>query len=52
MKKLPLNIANFEELITKNHIYVDKTQQMYEMLSQGTYYFLARPRRFGKSLLI
>lgn len=52
MKKLPLNIANFEDLITKNYIYVDKTRHIYEMLNEGKYYFLARPRRFGKSLLI
>jgi len=52
MKKLPLSIQTFEEIIKKNMLYVDKTAFVYEMISGGKYYFLSRPRRFGKSLLL
>jgi len=51
MKKLPLGIQEFSKLKEENYIYVDKTQQIYELL-QHQYYFLSRPRRFGKSLLL
>lgn len=53
MKKLPLNIQTFRDLIDEGYIYVDKTKQIYDLIaSGGKYYFLSRPRRFGKSLLI
>ncbi|MCL2115483.1 MAG: ATP-binding protein [Methanobrevibacter sp.] len=52
MKKLPLGIATFSEIIEDNYIYVDKTRAIYEMIIQGKIYFLSRPRRFGKSLLV
>lgn len=53
MKRLPLGIQTFSKLITDNYIYVDKTKQIHQLLtSGGKYYFLSRPRRFGKSLLI
>ena len=52
MKKLPLGIQNFREIIEENHVYVDKTMFIHEMLSNGKCYFLSRPRRFGKSLLL
>lgn len=52
MKKLPLAISEFPELIEDSYIYVDKTQQMYEMVNYSKYVFLSRPRRFGKSLLV
>ena len=52
MKKLPIGIDNFKEIITDNHCYVDKTDLIHQLISQGKYYFLSRPRRFGKSLLI
>lgn len=52
MKKLPLNLQTFSELITENYVYVDKTEHIYNLISLGKTYFLARPRRFGKSLLI
>jgi len=52
MKKLPIGISDFRELIQENYIYVDKTQYIYKLIKQGKYYFLSRPRRFGKSLLI
>ena len=52
MKNLPLGKQNFEEIIRDNLLYVDKTRQIYTLLTKGSLYFLARPRRFGKSLLI
>ena len=52
MKKLPIGIDNFKEIIRDNHCYVDKTDLIHQLLTQGKYYFLSRPRRFGKSLLI
>ena len=50
--KLPIGIQNFEKLIKNNYVYVDKTAAIYNLIDQGSYYFLSRPRRFGKSLLI
>ncbi|WP_300789601.1 AAA family ATPase, partial [uncultured Bacteroides sp.] len=53
MSKLyPIGIQNFEDLRKKDYIYVDKTALIYQLVSTGKYYFLSRPRRFGKSLLI
>jgi len=52
MKKLSLSIQNFETLITGNHVYADKTRYIYKMVTEGMFYFLARPRRFGKTLLV
>jgi len=52
MKKLPIGISDFKELINVNYIYVDKTEYIYKLINSGKYYFLSRPRRFGKSLLI
>ena len=49
---LPTNQFVFEKIRSKNMIYVDKTQLIYDMISKPDYYFLARPRRFGKSLLV
>ena len=51
-KKLPIGIKNFEALITGNYLYVDKTRYIHKMASEGMFYFLSRPRRFGKSLLV
>ena len=51
-KKLPLGVQSFESLITKNCYYVDKTEQILNMLEGDECYFLARPRRFGKTLLL
>lgn len=50
--KLPIGIQDFESLRMDGYVYVDKTEQMYRLVSQGRYYFLSRPRRFGKSLLL
>ncbi|MDR0913419.1 MAG: AAA family ATPase [Methanobrevibacter sp.] len=52
MKKIGLNIDNFEDMITGDFIYVDKTKHIYNMINEGNKYFLSRPRRFGKTLLI
>ncbi len=52
LKNLPIGIQDFESLIIDNYLYVDKTAIMYKLVSTGRYYFLSRPRRFGKSLLI
>ena len=50
--KYPIGIQNFESLRKDDFIYVDKTRLVYDLVSDGRYYFLGRPRRFGKSLLI
>jgi hypothetical protein len=50
--KLPIGIQDFESLRIDGYAYVDKTEQIYRLISEGRYYFLSRPRRFGKSLLI
>ena len=50
--KYPIGIQNFGEIRRNGYVYVDKTQLMYKMVSEGKYYFLSRPRRFGKSLLL
>ena len=54
MKKLPLAITTFEKIRdkTSNYLYVDKTEIAYQLINKGEYYFLSRPRRFGKSLFI
>lgn len=51
-KKLPIGIQTFSELITEGYYYVDKTPFIAHMVETGKYYFFARPRRFGKSLLV
>ena len=48
----PIGIQNFEKLREGGYTYIDKTAQIYKLATLGTYYFLSRPRRFGKSLLI
>jgi hypothetical protein len=53
MKNLPIGLQTFSKLITGNYLYVDKTKYIYNLVAEGgQYYFLARPRRFGKSLLL
>ena len=52
MKKLPIGIQNFAKLRNEDCVYVDKTALIYSLITKGSYYFLARPRRFGKSLLV
>jgi len=53
VKRLPIGISDFKKLREENYIYIDKTQYIYKLIIEGGgYYFLSRPRRFGKSLLI
>ena len=51
-KIYPIGIQNFEKIRNDGYLYIDKTALMYQMVKTGSYYFLSRPRRFGKSLLI
>lgn len=51
-RKYPAGVQSFEEVRTDGYVYVDKTPYIYKLLSSGKPYFLSRPRRFGKSLLI
>ena len=50
--KLPVGIQTFEVLRTEGYVYVDKTKYLIDLIDHGKIYFLARPRRFGKSLTI
>ena len=52
LRKLPIGIQDFEKLRQDGYLYVDKTGLIYRLISSGDYYFLSRPRRFGKSMLI
>ncbi len=52
MKRLPIGIQSFRELRTGRYLYVDKTQDIHRLVTMGKYYFLSRPRRFGKSLIV
>ncbi|MBP5455666.1 MAG: ATP-binding protein [Paludibacteraceae bacterium] len=49
--KYPIGIQTFEKVISGNYVYVDKTALVYKLVKSGEYYFISRPRRFGKSLL-
>lgn len=51
-KKLPIGIQSFREIREENYYYVDKTSFALQLITQGKYYFLSRPRRFGKSLFL
>ena len=50
--KFPVGIQSFEDLRNKGFVYIDKTAFVYQLVDTGKYYFLSRPRRFGKSLLM
>ena len=50
--KYPIGIQSFDKIINEGYVYVDKTDLIYRLVKSGTIYFLSRPRRFGKSLLI
>ncbi len=52
MKKLPIGIQTFTEIRSEDYIYIDKTKIALSLIQNGKYYFLSRPRRFGKSLFI
>ena len=52
LQNLPIGIQSFESLRQDGYLYVDKTALVYKLATTGRYYFLSRPRRFGKSLLL
>jgi hypothetical protein len=52
MKSLPIGIQSFKELRNRGCVYVDKTRHILNLINHGKYFFLSRPRRFGKSLLL
>jgi hypothetical protein len=52
LKNMPIGVQNFEKLRKGDYLYVDKTALLYQLVSTGSYYFLSRPRRFGKSMLL
>ncbi|MDR1309103.1 MAG: ATP-binding protein [Deltaproteobacteria bacterium] len=52
MEELPIGMQTFKDLIEGGYVYADKTRYVYDMVRSGKAYFLSRPRRFGKSLLL
>ena len=52
LKRLPVGIQTYSEIVNLNCVYIDKTEYIYKMINLSKYIFLSRPRRFGKSLLI
>ena len=52
MRKYPIGIQTFADIRNDGYLYIDKTRYVEQMVKSGKYYFLSRPRRFGKSLLI
>jgi hypothetical protein len=52
LQNLPVGIQSFEDLRKKGYLYVDKTEDIHRMITTNKIYFLSRPRRFGKSLLV
>ena len=52
LRRYPIGIQNFEQLRNRNCVYIDKTELVYQLVNTNTTYFLSRPRRFGKSLLV
>lgn len=50
--KYPVGIQTFDKMIDGGYVYVDKTDLIYKLVNEGNVYFLGRPRRFGKSLLV
>lgn len=52
MKKLPLGTYTFSQMIEENYYYIDKTEHIYNLVENGKFYFLSRPRRFGKSCFL
>lgn len=51
-RKYPVGIQSFENIVRDGYCYVDKTALVHQLVTSGQYYFLSRPRRFGKSLLV
>lgn len=52
LKKLPIGIQSFEIIREQGYLYIDKTANIFRLVDDGMFYFLSRPRRFGKSLLV
>ena len=52
LKRLPVGIQTFSEVMDLNCLYIDKTEYIWKMIHLSKYIFLSRPRRFGKSLLV
>ena len=52
LKKLPIDVSAFDIMIEKNYLYIDKTEIIHDLITEGRFYFLSRPRRFGKSLFL
>ena len=52
LQNLPIGIQHFETLRKNDYLYVDKTARLLQLIRTGAWYFLARPRRFGKSLTV
>lgn len=52
LKKLPIGYSSLREIVKYNAVYVDKTVMLQRLIAEGKYYFLSRPRRFGKSLTV
>jgi hypothetical protein len=52
MKKIPIGVADFSEIRQGGYFYADKTKFLYPLVKTNAPYFLSRPRRFGKSLLL
>jgi hypothetical protein len=52
MRKYPIGLQEFRKIREGGYLYVDKTQLVHNLIESGSYYFLSRPRRFGKSLLL
>ena len=52
VRKLPVGIQDFEKIIKSGNLYIDKTEFIYRLVHTEVPYFLSRPRRFGKSLLL
>lgn len=50
--KYPIGIQSFDSLISEGYVYIDKTDLIFNLATSGRYFFLSRPRRFGKSLLL
>ena len=52
MKRLPVGIQTFSEIIEKDYLYIDKSKEALQLIEGHKYAFLSRPRRFGKSLFL
>jgi len=52
LRHMPIGVQHFRDIREQERLYIDKTQIIHQMLAPGSKYFLSRPRRFGKSLLL